>query len=121
MSKWMLWEGTPAEENVAQLRALGLASNVLDPCANRPETGDFLSVMSDNAKKPGTGLYSRVPANRMLSRADVETVAFFFTYNSDQAEPADHPPATMLASRCRTGTGSVEAVGFPILQLCHRR
>jgi len=49
-AKWMLWEGTPAEENVARLRALGLASNVLDPCANRPETGDFLSVMSDNAK-----------------------------------------------------------------------
>jgi len=49
-AKWMLWEGEPEEQSVEGLRALGVESVVLDPCANRPEIGDFLSVMSNNAE-----------------------------------------------------------------------
>jgi len=46
---WMIWEGTPARQSVERLRALGVGSVVFNPCANRPATGDFLSVMRDNA------------------------------------------------------------------------
>jgi len=49
-AKWMLWEGTPARESIERLRAVGIGSVVFDPCANRPATGDFLSVMRDNAR-----------------------------------------------------------------------
>jgi len=45
---WMLWESAPAPEITARLLQLGIQSVVFDPCANRPETGDFLSVMSEN-------------------------------------------------------------------------
>jgi len=48
-AKWMLWEGEPARDSVERLRALGVQSVVFDPCANRPATGDFLSVMRNNA------------------------------------------------------------------------
>lgn len=48
---WMLWEAPPAAETASRLRALGVESLVFDPCANRPETGDFLSVMGANAKR----------------------------------------------------------------------
>ncbi|QQO56854.1 MAG: zinc ABC transporter substrate-binding protein [Thiohalocapsa sp. PB-PSB1] len=48
-ASWMLWEGDPARANVERLRALGIASLVVDPCANRPAEGDFLSVMTENA------------------------------------------------------------------------
>lgn len=47
-AKWMLWEGEPAEESVARLRALGVESIVFSPCANRPAPDDFLSVMERN-------------------------------------------------------------------------
>jgi zinc transport system substrate-binding protein len=49
-AKWMIWEGEPAEKTVEQLRALGVESVVFNPCANRPSTGDFLTVMADNAR-----------------------------------------------------------------------
>jgi zinc transport system substrate-binding protein len=49
-AKWMIWEGEPAEKTVERLRALGVESVVFAPCANRPATGDFLSVMTENAK-----------------------------------------------------------------------
>ena len=45
----MLWEAEPASENVERLRSLGVESIVFDPCGNRPEAGDFLSVMLKNA------------------------------------------------------------------------
>lgn len=48
-AKWMLWEGEPARESVERLRTLGVGSVVFNPCGNRPATGDFLSVMRDNA------------------------------------------------------------------------
>jgi len=48
-AQWMLWEAEPAQESVERLRALGVQSVVFNPCANRPASGDFLSVMRNNA------------------------------------------------------------------------
>jgi len=45
---WMLWEAEPTPEIRARLQRLGVQSVVFDPCGNRPEAGDFLSVMRDN-------------------------------------------------------------------------
>ena len=46
---WMLWEGQPLPASVERLGALGVRILVFDPCGNRPEEGDFLSVMRENA------------------------------------------------------------------------
>jgi len=48
-AEWMLWESEPLPETIARLRELGIESIVYDPCGNRPGSGDFLSVMQDNA------------------------------------------------------------------------
>jgi zinc transport system substrate-binding protein len=45
----MLWEGKPLADSVARLKEKGLGSTVFSPCGNRPEDGDFLSVMQQNA------------------------------------------------------------------------
>lgn len=50
---WMVWEAEPSAENVAQLEQLGVRSLVFSPGANRPEQGDFLSLMLDNAGNIG--------------------------------------------------------------------
>jgi len=47
-ANWMLWEGEPAPEIGKRLQELGVQGIVFAPCGNRPETGDFLSVMSGN-------------------------------------------------------------------------
>lgn len=47
-AQWMIWEGEPAAETVAMLDSLGVKSVVFDPCGNRPETADWLSVMRQN-------------------------------------------------------------------------
>jgi zinc transport system substrate-binding protein len=47
-AEWMLWEGEPLGETVAKLEELGVESVVFDPCGNKPNTGDFLSVMKQN-------------------------------------------------------------------------
>jgi zinc transport system substrate-binding protein len=44
----MIWEGDPAAESVAMLEAIGVRSVVIDPCGNRPDGGDWLSVMQGN-------------------------------------------------------------------------
>ncbi len=49
-SKWMLWEGEPLPEVVEQLKALGVASVVVNPCGNTPDSSDFLSVMGQNVQ-----------------------------------------------------------------------
>jgi zinc transport system substrate-binding protein len=46
----MIWEGDPAEESVAKLQAIGVASVVFDPCGNRPDSGDWLTVMRTNIR-----------------------------------------------------------------------
>jgi len=45
---WMLWEDKPLPEIVQRLQQLGVQTTVYNPCGNRPETGDFLTVMSEN-------------------------------------------------------------------------
>ena len=49
-AKWMIWEGDPAPESVEKIKALGLGSVVVDPCGNRPDSGDWLSVMKRDAE-----------------------------------------------------------------------
>jgi len=44
----MLWEAEPLAETAAQLEALGVRVVVFDPCGNRPDEGDWLSVMRSN-------------------------------------------------------------------------
>lgn len=48
--QWMVWEGTPLTETITSLESYGVTSVVFDPCGNRPEAGDFMSVMADNAE-----------------------------------------------------------------------
>ena len=48
-AKWMLWEAEPIPKTTERLRSLGVESVVFDPCGNRPEAGDFFSVMTRNA------------------------------------------------------------------------
>jgi len=47
-AKWMLWEDEPLPEAAAKLEGVGLSSVVFNPCGNRPQQGDFLSVMKNN-------------------------------------------------------------------------
>ena len=47
----MLWEDTPQPQTVSRLQTLGVAVVVFRPCANRPETGDFMSVMEENLQR----------------------------------------------------------------------
>jgi len=49
-AKWMLWEADPIPQSVTQLQNLGIVSLVFMPLANRPASGDFISVMRDNLK-----------------------------------------------------------------------
>jgi len=49
-ANWMIWEDAPSRESIERLRALGVESVVVNPCANRPEQGNFLSVVSDNTE-----------------------------------------------------------------------
>ena len=44
----MIWEADPAPETEQTLSEIGVASVVFDPCANRPENGDFMTVMRSN-------------------------------------------------------------------------
>jgi len=47
-AKTMLWESQPHTDIAAKLKAMGVDSRVFDPCANRPESGDFMDVMKKN-------------------------------------------------------------------------
>lgn len=47
-AKFMLWEAEPLAETKARLAELGIQPVVFDPSGNRPEKGDFLSVMESN-------------------------------------------------------------------------
>jgi len=46
--KIMLWEEQPLPEVEKELASLGLSVVVFNPCANKPDSGDFLSVMNQN-------------------------------------------------------------------------
>ncbi len=47
-ARWMLWEQEPVPETARRLDDRGILCAVLDPCGNRPETGDFMEVMNRN-------------------------------------------------------------------------
>jgi hypothetical protein len=47
----MLWEAQPLPETEEQLRERGIAIAVFDPAAQPPADGDFLTLMTDNAKR----------------------------------------------------------------------
>lgn len=49
-AKWMIWENTPLPESVDRLKEMGVNSVVFNPSGNRPENGDFLSVMRSNVE-----------------------------------------------------------------------
>jgi zinc transport system substrate-binding protein len=46
----MIWEGDPGKASIEQLKSEGVKSLVYDPCGNKPEKGDFLSVMRQNVE-----------------------------------------------------------------------
>lgn len=46
----VIWEAPPAERTEAQLKSLGVASQVFQQCSNKPVTGDFLTAMNQNAE-----------------------------------------------------------------------
>lgn len=48
LAKVMIWEAKPSDEISEKLKGLGLESLEFSPCANRPGSGDFMSVMKDN-------------------------------------------------------------------------
>ena len=45
----MIWEGTPNPFTVDELKKSGLDSLTFDPCGNVADSGDYLSVMRENA------------------------------------------------------------------------
>ncbi|MBW2426638.1 MAG: zinc ABC transporter substrate-binding protein [Deltaproteobacteria bacterium] len=47
-ARWMLWEAQPIESTRSTLEARGVKSIVFEVAANRPSSGDFLSVMRAN-------------------------------------------------------------------------
>jgi zinc transport system substrate-binding protein len=47
-AKIMIWESEPVETTRAKLHQMGLEVVVFNPCSNRPDVGDFLTVMQEN-------------------------------------------------------------------------
>ncbi|MGI9537986.1 MAG: metal ABC transporter substrate-binding protein [Desulfocapsaceae bacterium] len=47
-ASWMLWENSPRPESVERLKEMGIRSLVYSPCFNRPNEGNFLTVMQQN-------------------------------------------------------------------------
>jgi zinc transport system substrate-binding protein len=47
-ARFFVWEGEPLPGLVDKVREAGLSSFVVSPCGNRPEEGDFLTVMRAN-------------------------------------------------------------------------
>ncbi len=50
-AKWMIWEAPPASEISSELDKRGVRSAVFYTVNNTPETGDYLSVMRENAER----------------------------------------------------------------------
>jgi zinc transport system substrate-binding protein len=51
---WMVWEGEPLQQSSRNLKERGIQSQVFAPCFNRPDKGDFLSVMQQNLNNMAT-------------------------------------------------------------------
>ncbi len=50
---WMIWEDEPLPESVERLKQMGIQSVVFNPCGNRPDDGDYVTVMKDNVTNLG--------------------------------------------------------------------
>ncbi len=48
-ARWLIWEATPLDAVASRLRTLGIESLVFDPSANASESGDYMTVMAENA------------------------------------------------------------------------
>lgn len=48
-ARWLIWEAAPLDAVATRLRTLGIESVVFDPSGNASETGDFMTVMGQNA------------------------------------------------------------------------
>jgi hypothetical protein len=64
----MLWEAGPLPEIAERLAALGVESRAFAPCANRPEVGDWLTVMKANLRVLHTSVTPRVGEVRYRRR-----------------------------------------------------
>lgn len=49
-ANFFIWEGDPLPGHIETLKELGLTSLVVSPGGNRPESGDFLSLMKKNVE-----------------------------------------------------------------------
>lgn len=47
-AQWMIWESEPSQEINSKLQAEGVKTLAFEPAANRPESGDFMTVMRRN-------------------------------------------------------------------------
>jgi zinc transport system substrate-binding protein len=47
-SSWMIWEDEPLPRISEHLKKVGAQSVVFNPCGNRPDEGDFMTVMKSN-------------------------------------------------------------------------
>ena len=45
---WMIWENNPQEESLQRLESMGVHSVVINPGGQKPDQGDFLSLMEAN-------------------------------------------------------------------------
>jgi zinc transport system substrate-binding protein len=61
-ARWMLWEKEPLAATAYRLEALGIGIIVFDPCAGTPASGDFLTVLHDNAQRVAAA--ARLPVGR---------------------------------------------------------
>lgn len=48
--KYILWEGEPLVKTREKLDSIGITSLTYSPCGDRPEEGDFISVMETNIR-----------------------------------------------------------------------
>ena len=55
----MLWEGAPVQETATRLQSLGIDVVVFSPAGNRPEAGDFMTVMQENLQQLEAAISSR--------------------------------------------------------------
>jgi zinc transport system substrate-binding protein len=67
-ARWMIWEDEPLPESVERLAKMGIRSIVFNPCGNRPDEGDFMSVMESNVENI-----------KLIFRGDAKTFAGFET------------------------------------------
>lgn len=47
----MIWEASPCESIIEQLKQLDLEYSVFYPCGNKPKQGDYLTVMEENIER----------------------------------------------------------------------